>query len=294
MIRIFKKPQINFIGVRRQAFILSGALILVGIISIFMHRGLRYGIDFTGGSLVELHFDTPIGVAGIREKLSEVGLEGATIQEERGTTYNYLIRTEPRENMGAEIAQLFTPRPTVESEQLIGPSISMQFRQRALGVIFLGMIVMLIYVSIRFTFRFGITAVVALIHDLLITIGILSLFNKEISISIIAALLTIIGYSINDSIVISDRVRENLKILRKDTFANIVNSSLNETLSRTIITSLTTLCVLTILLFFGGRIIYDFAFALLIGVIIGTYSSIFIVAALVVEWEKAAPSSMRR
>ncbi|MCK4352456.1 protein translocase subunit SecF [candidate division WOR-3 bacterium] len=291
---IFKNPKFNFIGIQRYTFALSGALIIAGIVSLVLHHGPKYGIDFTGGSIVELHFDQEVKVSDIREKLSEIGLQDAIIQAEKGINHNYLIRTIPKEGVGDEIAKLFSPTPIVEREELVGPSISEGFRQKAFLVVLLGMLVILIYVSIRFTFRFGVTAVIALIHDVLITIGIFSLLDKEFNTAIIAALLTIIGYSINDSIVLSDRVRENLKILRKSPFSEIINTSINQTLSRTIITSLTTIFVLLAIFLFGGRVIHDFALAMLIGVVVGTYSSIFIVAALVVEWEKISPSRTTR
>jgi len=300
MLRVLKKTNINFVGVRRQAFILSAAIIIAGIVSLVVHKGPPYGIDFTGGTLVEVHFDKQISVEDFRELLSRIGFEDAVIQTVRETQYNFLIRTTSTEGLGENLIKTFRNEmpdnvPTVEREEMIGPAVSRGLQQRAFWVVVVGILVMLIYISIRFTFRFGIGAVVALIHDVLIAIGILSLLDKEWTIQIIAALLTIIGYSINDTIVISDRVRENLKKLRKEkSFSEIVNRSLNETLSRTIITSGTTLAVLVSLFIFGGRVIHDFAFTLMIGVIAGTYSSVFIVAALVVEWERLVPSTKRR
>lgn len=299
MLRVLKKTNINFIGVRRQAFILSGIIVMAGIISLIAHKGPRYGIDFTGGSLVEVHFDNYVSEKDIRDLLSNIGFPDAIIQSVRETKYNFLIRTKSTSGLGEKLIEAFKEElpnnvPTIEREEMIGPAVSKGLQQRAFWVVVVGMIVMLIYISIRFTFRFGVGAVVALIHDVLITIGILSLLNKEFTISIIAALLTIIGYSINDTIVISDRVRENLRSLRKESFPEIVNRSVNETLSRTIITSGTTLAVLLSLFLFGGRVIHDFAFTLMVGVIVGTYSSVFIVAALVVEWERLSPSYRRR
>jgi len=294
MIRIFKNTKIDFIGMRKYTYALSGALIIMGIVSIIAHKGLRYGIDFTGGSIVELHFEQPIEVGEIRGKLATIGIRDAIVQEEKGTTYNYLIKTPPKEGIGEEIANLFNPRPTVEREELVGPSVSQGFKMRAVLVVVLGWIMILIYVSIRFTFRWGVAAVASLVHDVLITAGFVSLFNKEFNTAIVAALLTIIGYSINDSIVVSDRVRENLRILKKNTLPEIVNLSVNQTLSRTTLTSLTTLFVLIALFLFGGRVIHDFAFALIVGIVVGTYSSVYVVAALVVAWEGKAPSKAVR
>ncbi len=294
MITLLKNPNINFLGVRKLAFALSGAIIIVGIVSLITHKGLNYGIDFTGGTLCEIHFAQEILVVDIRAALANIGLENSVIQEVKETKYNFLIRTQGTigEDIGKKIKSAFSKPniPQIERVEMVGPSISRNLQQKALLVVLLGMIVMLIYVSIRFTFRLGVGAVVALIHDVIITIGVLSLFNKEFTSSIIAALLTIIGYSINDSIVLSDRIRENTKAMRGKVFEDIANTSINQTLSRTIITSLTTLFVVTALFIFGGRVIHDFAFALLVGIIAGTYSSIYILSALVVEWERVSPS----
>jgi preprotein translocase SecF subunit len=176
---------------------------------------------------------------------------------------------------------------------MVGPAISKGLQMKASWVLLLGMIGILIYVSIRFTLRFSVAAVVALLHDLLVTVGLLSIANVEFNIPIIAGLLTILGYSINDSIVISDRIRENVKLLRGKPYEEIINTSINDTLARTIITSITTLFVLFSIYFLGGRTLHGFSFTLLIGIVIGTYSSIFIVAPIVVEWEKRSPSRRR-
>lgn len=198
--------------------------------------------------------------------------------------------------MIAEVVSSDFPKnpPRIDREETVGPAISRGLQIRALLVVLLGMVVILIYVSFRFSFRFAVGAVVALFHDVLITVGIFSLANKEITIPIIAALLTILGYSINDSIVVSDRIRENMKLMRREPFPVIVRSSINQTLSRTVVTSLTTLLVLIALVVFGGQVIRDFALALIIGVVIGTYSSIFILAPIVVEWERVSPTRARR
>lgn len=266
-------------------------VILAGIVSIIAHRGLKYGIDFTGGSLIELRFDEPKNINELRNKLSELGIGEATIQEERGTHYNYLIKTVPKEGIGEQLVKLFTPPPTLEREELVGPSMSEGFRRKALWVVGLGFIVILIYVWIRFSFRWGVCAVIALIHDVLVTVGMLSLLGKEFNSSIIAALLAIIGSSINDSVVIADRVRENLRGLKKRMLPDVVNTSINETLSRTVLTNATILFVLTVLVLFGGRVIHDFALALLIGSISGTYSTIYVMSALVIDWERFSPTT---
>jgi preprotein translocase SecF subunit len=303
MVRIFKNPKIPFIDWRYRAFIISGAIIVIGIISVIAHRGLNYGIDFTGGSLTEIHFDKDISIQDLRTSLSKIGLCEAIIQREKEANYNFLIRSKETKYKGKGIGKGIIETvakdypdnsPKILREEMVGAAISKDLQVKAIWVVLLGMIVILIYVSIRFTFRFGAAAVIALFHDVFITIGVLSLCNREFVSSTIAGLLTIIGYSINDSIVISDRVRENLKLMRGKLFPHIVNQSINDTLSRTIITSITTLVVLLALYFFGGRVLRDFALTLLIGVVVGTYSSVFVVAALVVEWERVSPTISRR
>jgi preprotein translocase subunit SecF len=285
MIQIIKSPNLNFIGTRKIAYGISCTLILAGIASFIIHKGPVYGIDFTGGSLVRLHFEQQISANELRTKISQLGIKGATIQEEKGLN-TYLIKTMAEEGIGRRIAQSFTPQPTVEQEELIGSSISEGFKKKVIWIILLSWAVMLVYVWVRFTsIRWGACAILALVHDVVITAGMLSILNKEFTISIVAALLTIIGYSINDTIVVSDRVRENLRVMRKTPLPELINHSINQTFSRTILTSLTVLFIVLVLYFFGGQILKDFALALLIGIVVGTYSSIYVVAALVVDWD---------
>ncbi len=290
MLRLIKETHIHFIKHRRKAYVLSTCFILVGIASLIVRGGPNYGIDFTGGSLLQLHFDKPISTEEIRGSLARVELEKAVIQKLMGGN-DFLIQMKrsPETRMGNVIISILEEDfpdnlPRIDREEEVGPKIGAELQRKALWFILGGILVMLGYISFRFDFRFAVGAVVALIHDVVVTIGVFSLLNKEITIPIIAAILTVVGYSVNDSIIISDRIRENLKTMRGEVFENIVNTGLNQVLSRTIITSLTTILVLLSVLIFGGKVISDFAFALLIGVIVGTYSSIFIVAAIVVEW----------
>jgi len=299
MVSLFGKTNINFIDFRRKGFIISLALLVVGIISVATQSGLNYGLDFTGGSFVEVHFNEDVDIGSIRSVISDVGLGDAVIQRVKEADYNYMIRTRLTEyegkSMGTVLSKVLNEKFSdngvrIEREEMVGPVISRALQAKAIWVVLLGMVIILIYVSVRFTYRFGIASVIALFHDVLITIGILSLARAEFSSATIAALLTIIGYSINDSIVLSDRVKDNLKKERgKRSFSEIINASVNQNLARTVNTSLTTLFVLLALYLLGGRMIRDFALALLIGVIIGTYSSIVIVAGLVVEWERRLP-----
>ena len=437
MIQILKGTHFDFIKARKKAFIVSLVLIVVGIIFLIIRGGLNYGIDFSGGSLIQLHFEKPISTAEIRKALSEIGYTNVQIQK-FGTTHDFLIKTavfesfvtdsvgpkiiqssiemekrttksiiikaiasdkmtgnavirtvelffdslgeegngiemsgidifdtpeeevvatvpisdwEPNsthiiyirasdtngnwgerkkiivnfsgegilvpegtspdeiEKLDSEKQQLQTSGfmikskleeifpdnpPRIDREEMVGPAVSKNLQWKALMVVLIGIFAILIYVSFRFTFRFGVGAVIALFHDIIITIGILSIMGKEFTIPIVAGILTIVGYSINDTIVISDRIRENLKHLRKTDYGGIINTSINQTLSRTIITSLTTFVALLVLFLFGGKVIHDFSFTLLVGIVIGTYSSIFVVAPIVYEWEMKSPTRKKK
>ncbi len=435
MIRILKETHFDFIKARKKTFVVSAIFILAGIVSLFVRGGFNYGIDFSGGSLIQLHFEKPISTADLRKALTDIGYKKAKIQK-FGTANDFLIKTIARETFvtdtvgptiietnvevheenklnllvtasdkntgngtitdvqffldslgeigkGIEMSSIDVydssvekavvtiptydwkpetshkiyirakdsngnwsnakeitvnisesgmeiPKETqgksqvistsskpsdstssamlktklqasfpdnnlrIDREEMVGPAVSRNLQWKALWVILVGMFAILIYVSFRFTFRFGIGAVIALFHDIIITIGILSIMGKEFTVPIVAAILTIVGYSINDTIVISDRIRENLKRLRKQGFAQIINESINQTLSRTIITSLTTFVALLVLFLIGGKVIHDFSLALLIGVIVGTYSSVFVVAPIVYEWEVKSPTRKRK
>ncbi len=437
MLKIFKDTHINFVKARKRAYTISFILIAITIVSIIAHRGLNYGIDFTGGSLVQVHFNKDINTERVRNIVSEAGYSGAIIQR-FGKSNDYSIKiinieSITSDTIGPDIIEAYAePNPTngesqiiihvraydkeaiiskieyslkpfdeandndiisvrasdtydseledgifsiktltmkkgdiksiyiratdlqgnvgnadfiqikvsnlgdnvsiddikseikkdvdikktaenlkksdgeilkeafdsklgegsvrVDKEDMVGPKISKELQLKAIWVIILGIVIMLLYVTFRFSFRFGVAAIIALFHDVIITIGLISITNLEVSTETVAALLTLIGYSINDSIVISDRIRENIKKLRKENFITVVNRGINETLSRTVITSLTTLVVLLTLTIVGGPVIRGFSNTLIFGVLIGTYSSIFVVAPIVVEWELKSPS----
>ncbi|MEO0304329.1 MAG: protein translocase subunit SecF, partial [candidate division WOR-3 bacterium] len=204
------------------------------------------------------------------------------------------VELSPTEKIINSLKEKFAQEnPRVDREEVVGAIMSKELQLKSLWVILLGLLGIMVYVWIRFTFRFGVASVIALFHDVTITLGLLTITGREMSVQIIAALLTLIGYSINDSIIVSDRIRENLKLMRKDNFLTIVNKSLNQTLGRTLITSLTTLFVVFMLFIFGGKVLNDFAFTLLIGIMVGTYSSDFIVAPIVLDWEIKKPSKKR-
>ncbi len=292
---IFKNPNYDFIGFRRKAFIISGLLILIGIISIIAHGGLKYGIDFTGGTLVQIKVEgKTVDIGEIRKLVKEAGVPGAEIQN-FGDKYTFLIKYKATiQKDPSEIVDFLSKKLGVnvilERTERVGPRVGKELQKKALEAILIGLLLMLIYIWIRFDLKFGVGSVLALFHDVFITIGIFSLLGKEITIPIIAALLTIVGYSINDSIVVSDRIRENMRKFGKikpriEKLIETFNRSINDTISRTIITSFTTLLVLIAILIFGGPVIFNFALAITIGVVVGTYSSIYVVASLVVEWE---------
>jgi preprotein translocase subunit SecF len=282
---------VDFLGHRRVAFILSAALIIAGVISLVVHGGPKYGIDFQGGTLMQVKFENPIPAEDIRAALASIGLPHAQIQRFGGDK-EAIIRVGQREgeDLGAAILdalnEAYPGNPAeLRRQELVGPKVGKELRTKALMAILYALIGILIYISIRFEFRFAVGAVVALIHDVAITLGMFSLTGREVTLPVIAAFLTIVGYSLNDTIVVYDRIRENRRKLYGKSFVDIVNISINETLSRTLITSATTLFVVIALYFFGGEVIHDFAFALLVGVIVGTYSSIYVASPLVVEWQ---------
>ncbi len=300
--RLIRDTNIPFVSNRRIFFIISAALVLVSVLLVIF-KGFRYGVDFTGGGLVQVRFAEPVKIDAVRAALAAMGEPGASIQQTE--TGDFLIRVKPREKtidesgFSARLRQQFAVSfPNIPFEvvrdEAVGPRISKELQSKVFWAVLLGIIGILIYVSFRFDFRFGTGAVLALIHDTLITLGFCSLFNKEITTTLIAAILTVIGYSVNDSIVVSDRIREDTRKIRKESFAAICNLAINQTLNRTVITALTTLFVTIALFILASAEIRDFAFAMTIGIIIGTYSSIFVVANLVVELETKFPTRRRR
>jgi preprotein translocase SecF subunit len=298
MLTIFTDTRFDFMAKRRGAYIVSAVFILVGIISMAMHGGLRMGIDFAGGRLIEVRTTERISVEDTRTAVQAAGYDTAEIQAIRGTN-DILIRipddSEQEGGAASPSARIMTALREgagvagVEllREELVGAKVGHEIRQQAFWAILLSLGLILIYIGFRFEFRFGLGAVAALAHDVLITLTFFSLFNKEITMPVVAALLTIAGYSINDTIVVFDRIREQLVKLRREPFFNVLNISINQTLSRTIITAVTTLFTALALMIFGGEVIKDFAFAMTVGIVVGTYSSIFVGSALVLELRQA-------
>jgi preprotein translocase subunit SecF len=291
----------NFLGHRRAAFILSAVLIIAGAISLVAQGGPKLGIDFQGGILLQVQFERPIEAQAIRDALEDAGLAAGEIQHFGGDR-EAIIRVETGEG-GADLTGVIVEalneanpdnRADVRRQELVGPTVGRELRTKALNAILIALVLILAYISIRFEFKFAVGAVAALAHDVAITFGMFSLTGREISLPVIAAFLTIVGYSLNDTIVIYDRIRENRRKLYGKSFVDIVNKSLNESLSRTLVTSLTTLLVVLCIFIFGGEVIKDFAFALLVGVIVGTYSSLYVASPLVVEWQIHAEARRRR
>ena len=291
---------INFLGHRRGAFILSMALILIGLVSLVIQGGPKMGIDFEGGILLQVQFERAVTAESIRESLSEIGLGDSEIQH-FGSGREAIIRTRGtggEDLTGVILEALNESHPDNEADvrrqELVGPKVGAELKSKASLAIFYALLLILAYISIRFEFKFAVGAVAALVHDVLITLGFFSLTGRELSLPVIAAFLTVVGYSLNDTIVIYDRIREDRRKLYGKSFVEIVNTSLNESLSRTLVTSLTTLLVVLCLFFFGGEVIKDFAFALMVGVIVGTYSSLYVASPLVVEWEIHSEARRRR
>lgn len=290
---IKKQTHIDFMGKFKIAMIFSVLLILAGVASIAMHGGLKYGIDFEGGTLVQLKFPEAPAIDTIRSVLKDIGFADSTIQE-FGSPDTILIRVERAEGelkeMGSRIKSALQEKNgftgiIIERVEMVGPKVGKDLRMKALLSILYAIIGIVIYISWRFEFQYAIAAIIALIHDVLVTMGAFSLFDKEFTLVVVAAFLTIIGYSLNDTIVIFDRIRENTRRKSKESLSDVINTSINQTLSRTLLTSGTTLLVVVALFFLGGEIIHDFSFALLVGVFIGTYSSIFIASVFLVYWE---------
>ena len=271
---------IDFMSWRKIALSASIILATVSILSLSLKQ-LNYGLDFTGGSLVELHYPKEIEVANIRQSLTNAGYEGAQVAL-FGSTQDVLIKLpgSVSDTLGAEIIQVLRQESSedivLRRIEYVGPQIGSELRDDGGLAMLLAVGLMMLYITFRFQSRFAGAAVLALIHDVIIVLGIFSLFNLDFDLTVLAALLAVIGYSLNDTIVVSDRIRENLKSQRGSDTEEVINLSLNQMLSRTLITSLTTLLVLTSLYLFGGELIKNFALALIFGVVVGTYSSIYI------------------
>ena len=290
---LFADTNIDFIGKRKIGIAISLSLILIGLVSIVAHGGPRLGIDFLGGTLVQVRFDDPVSIIDVRSAISSAGYGGAVIQQFGGDK-EILIRileakgdSEASTLISQALTDYFTANPyEIRKVEKVGPKIGGELRNKAVLAIFAAMLGIVIYITFRFEFKFAIGALIALAHDVLITLGIFSLLDIEITLAVIAAFLTIVGYSLNDTIVIYDRIRENIKAMRHESYEKIINTSINNSLARTVVTSLTTFMVVFILYIIGGQVISGFSFAMMLGVVVGTYSSIFIASPILIEWHE--------
>jgi len=279
--QLIKNTKIDFISKARITIFLSIGIILAGIISLIINGGPNLSIDFKGGTVFQISTEKSININELREQLGSTNLANAEITEITGLNVNQEFRIKANID-NTTIASdmilntLSAYNPEIRSIENVGPKVGKELQTQAITAISLALLMLMIYIALRFDSFYSLGSVVAIIHDVLVTLGIFSLLNLEINLSIIAAFLTIVGYSLNDTIVIFDRFRENSQKDLKLSMVEIANLSLNQTLSRTVVTSLTTLIVVCILYFLGGEVIRYFAFALIIGVIVGTYSSIFI------------------
>ena len=301
--RIIKETNINFMGKTKIAALLSTLMILAGAISMVLNGGPKLSIDFKGGTLIAVNFTESVDIEKVRSELKAVSIDGQVFNfsnaeiKHFGDNSNIAIRiasidNEPEQfskKITDKLASIFPDLVPEDKENFIlslekvGPKVGAELSSNALMAILSALALILVYVSIRFEFKYAIGAIAALTHDVLITLGVFSILNYEVSLAVIAAFLTIVGYSLNDTIVIFDRVRENVKALKNVQMKSVINRSINESLSRTIITSLTTFFVVLVLFLIGGEVIHTFSFAMMVGVIIGTYSSIFVASPVVIK-----------
>ena len=276
-------PEINFLGKSKYAIILSVAIVAISIFSL-VTQGLKFGIDFTGGTLIEVGYQNPVNLDDVRDRLSKENFNGANVQY-FGSTNEILIRLEPQGASSAKISsniiRLLGDNIDIRRVEFVGPKVGEELTNDGGLAMLDALIGILIYVAFRFEYRFALGSISALIHDVIITLGIFSLLQIEFDLTVLAAILAVIGYSLNDTIVVFDRIRENFLATRHTDPKKIINGALNQTLSRTIMTSVTTLLVLLALFILGGEIINSFALALLIGVVIGTYSSIYVASSMI-------------
>ena len=290
MLEILHGVNVDWMGRRHIAYIFSGLCVLTAIVSLVMHGGPRYGVDFTGGTLVEMRVTPPPPVDAVRSAVDRAGFVGAEIQQlqEAG---RFLIRigvTEGAANPAPKVREaVMAAKPGATAEvirvETVGPRVGNELRGAAINAVLLALGLILVYVAIRYDWRYSLGAVVALFHDVFIALGAVSITNREVTLTVVAALLTIAGFSINDTIVVFDRIRERKDKMRREPPEKVMNLAVNETLSRTIITSFTVFLTVAALFFLGGEVIHDFSFAMLVGVVFGTYSSVYVASGLALD-----------
>lgn len=300
---ILGKTNFDFIGKRYMAYAVSAVLVLLGIVALIqISRGAaNMGIDFAGGTATQVKFERPVDLGAVREALSKNGIRDSEPQQfADGRTVMIRLKRSSAEVAGTAqriqnaLRKEFTNNPfTVEASTEVGPAIGKELQQKALLAIAISLAGIIVYIAWRFEFRFGVAATAATFHDVLAVLGVVFLLNKEITLLIVTALLTIAGYSLTDTVVVYDRIRENLRARRREPLGDIMNASINQVLSRTAMTSLTTLLAGLALFLLGGAVLHDFAFALLVGIIVGTYSSWFVASPIIYEWRVRAEAARR-
>jgi preprotein translocase subunit SecF len=291
--------KIDFVGKMKYAIIFSAILTIISITSVIFHGGLNPGIDFAGGSIIQVKFQKDMTAEKIRQALASTSLGNSIIQQFGPN--EFLIRTAESlsdqkllaENLQRPLTAAFSQDYEIRRVEIVGSKVGADFQRKAILAVILSWLAMLIYISWRFEFRYAVGGIIALVHDVVIVTGVISLMKMEFSISILAAIFFIIGYSINDTIVVLDRIRENVKLNPRQKLADTINQSVNQTLSRTILTSFTVFLTVTALYIWGGPVIHDLAFSLLVGVVFGTYSSIFISCPIVLLFENMQLSKLK-
>lgn len=287
--------RIDFVGMRFKMLVVSWALISIGLGSIYLRGGLNYGIDFAGGTMLQVKFTQPTSTADLRGALSGPQMHEVIVQDVGGGGLEFQVRVLGADQGGSTAvadgiktslrAKFGEGSYDVLRVETVGPKVGRDLWRQAILAVAVATLVMGLYIAIRFELRFGLGAAVALVHDVLITLGALSLANMEFDLSTVAALLTVVGYSVHDTVIVSDRIRENMRKKRRESLAVIMNESINETLSRTLITSGTAILVTAALFFLGGSVIHSFAFTLLVGFVVGTYSSIYVASPVVLYFQ---------
>jgi preprotein translocase subunit SecF len=295
--------RIDFIGKKKYTLWISAIALLISLGSVFLFGGLKYGVDFAGGILIQVKFSKPVDISEVRNAMDAIGSKEAMVQAFGGEN-EYLIRVEKAsedlealsKKIQVSLQEYFKGKPLeIRRVEVVGPKVGKDLKEKALLAVGLSLLAILIYVAWRFKqVSYGLGGIVALFHDVIVTYGAISIAGIEYSLNVMAVILTIIGFSINDTIVIFDRVREDVKKYRKENLETIFNTAINETLGRTILTSGTVMMVVLILFFFGGPVIHDFAFALIVGLITGTYSTVYIASPVVLFWEKYITSRRKR
>ena len=297
--KIFDKtPTFNFMGKRKAALAFSALLLIVSISSLAL-KGLNFGLDFTGGTLIEVGYQHSADLNKIRSRLETAGFGDAVVQN-FGSSKDVLVRLAPRDNTSSQslgdkiLIALKQDDANVEMrrQEFVGPQVGDELRDDGGLAMLIALGFILIYVMARFEYRFALGSIAALIHDVIITMGVFAFFQFDFDLTVLAAVLAVIGYSLNDTIVVFDRIRENFRLMRKKEPVDIINASLNQTLSRTLMTSITTLIVVLAMFFLGGELIHGFAIALIIGILVGTYSSIYVASSMVITLKITAESMM--